>query len=157
VTGPPRDWDKELAEIDKIIAKQPAGGSPAPTGTGGPPLPAPRGAAAPASRAGSAVAPAGRRSVLTAWIRVLLGLAVAVGVWRWPYAHSCGLSLYGYLAAAGGVVLAGLWGTVTSWKRRLATAHTISLLVTLWGALLVGKVIADRTSYPRHPSTWSCP
>ena len=34
MTGPNRDWDKEMAEIDKIIAKQPAApaGKPVPAG-----------------------------------------------------------------------------------------------------------------------------
>ena len=41
MTGPPRDWDKELAEIDKIIAKQPLPGSGA-GGAGAPPVPAAR-------------------------------------------------------------------------------------------------------------------
>ena len=31
----PRDWDKELAEIDKVIAREPAGGPPPATRVGG--------------------------------------------------------------------------------------------------------------------------
>lgn len=147
MTGPPRNWDKELAEIDKVIAKQPAGG----------PQPAQRGAALPASRGSAAPVPASGRSALTAWVRVLLGVAVAAGVgWAWPYAHSCGIPLYGYLAAAGGVVLAGIWSGVTTWRRRLGLAHVISLLVILCGVGLVAKVLMDRSDYPRHPATWRC-
>lgn len=147
MTGPPRDWDKELAEIDKVIAKQPAGG----------PQPAQRGAALPASRGSAAPVPASGKSALTAWVRVLLGVAVAAGVgWAWPYAHRCGIPLYGYLAAAGGVVLAGIWSAVTTWRRRLGLAHVISLLVILCGVGLVAKVFMDRSDYPRHPATWRC-
>jgi hypothetical protein len=150
VTGPPRDWDKEMAEIDKIIAKQPA---------------VPQGSAvkasgsAPVQRAAVEAAPVvrTRRTALATWVQVLLGVIVAAGVTlAWPYAHSCGLSLYGYLAAAAGVVLVGLWGAVASWARRMALAHLIALVVTLSGALLVGKTFLDRSSYPRRPSTWSC-
>jgi hypothetical protein len=149
VTGPNRDWDKEMAEIDKIIAKQPV----APPGK---PVPAGAASAAPATRA--ALPPPARtgRSVLTAWIRVALGVAVAVGVTQWPYAHACGLLLYAYLAAAGGVVLAGLWGAVTSWNRRMGVAHIVSLLVTIWGTGLVAKTVLDRSSYVGHPAGWAC-
>jgi len=153
VTGPPRDWDKELAEIDKIIAKQPAP-------VAGKPVPAAGGVPAPASpaRQGAAPLPAARgRAALTGWVRVLLGVAVAIGVAQWPYAHACGFPLDGYLAAAGGVMLAGLWGAVTSWRRRMAMAHVLSLVVTVWGGVLVGKAVLDRSNYARHPATWTCP
>mgnify|MGYP001366366284 CR=1 FL=1 len=148
MTGPSRDWDKEMAEIDKIIAKQPAApaGKLAPSG-GGPPAPRPE-APPPAIRS--------RRSALTGWIRVALAVAVAVGVTQWPYLHACGLSAYGYAAAAGGVVLAGLWGAVTSWKRRMGLAHVVSLLVTLWGSMLLGRAIVERTEYVKAPLTWGC-
>lgn len=152
MTGPSRDWDKEMAEIDKIIAKQPAGGG---QGAGARPS-----ASAPVQRGASESAPVVRsgRAVLTTWLKVSLGVTVAAGVaLAWPYAHACGLPLYGYVAAAAGVFLAGLWGVVASWARRMAAAHLIALLVTLTGALIVGKVVVDRSSYPIRKSTWSCP
>ena len=153
MTGPPRDWDKEMAEIDKLIAKTP----PSPTGgqgsvvRGGPAaLPAPQRAAAPP------VARGGREALVTL-VKVLLGVGVAgaVGL-AWPYAHVCGVPLYGYLAAASGVVLVGLWGVVASWKGRMPLAHMLAFLATLTGAVLVGKVLLDRSSYPRQPASWSC-
>ena len=158
MTGPPRDWDKELAEIDKIIAKQPLPGSAA-GGAGAPPVPAARAAPATAAAARPAALPAppARRAVLTTWIATALGVIVAVGVAQWPYQHACGLALYGYLAAAGGVALVGLWGAVTAWRRRVGLAHTIALLVTLFGGLLVGKAVLDRSGYVKQPATWACP
>lgn len=151
MTGPPRDWDKEMAEIDKIIAKTPAVSS---QGSGVKAL----GSGAPA-RSGADVAPVVRskRTLITAWVRVILGVAVAAGVTQWPYAHACGMALYLYLGAAGGVVLAGLWGVVTTWNRRMGVAHTLSLLVTLWGAALAGKAVLDRSNYVKHPLAWTCP
>ncbi|HLB54391.1 MAG TPA: hypothetical protein VJK71_04735 [Gemmatimonadales bacterium] len=139
-TPPPRDWEKEMAEIDRLIAKQPV-------------VPPAR----PAVQPSSLPAVRGRHAALTAWLRVLLGVAVAAGMTQWPYAHGCGFQLYLYLAAAGVVVLAGLWGMITSWKRRLALAHVVSLGVTLWGAALAGRVILDRTGYVKQPLSWICP
>lgn len=150
MTGPPRDWDKELAEIDKVIAKQPVL-APKPAAPGSP-------AAAPVARSAAAPLPAARgRAALSGWVRVLLGVAVAAGVTlAWPYRHNCGLPLYGYLAASGGVLLAGLWGAVASWKRRMGLAHVLALLVSLTGAALVAKIVVDRGGYPKVPSTWTC-
>ena len=154
MTGPPRDWDRELAEIDKIMARQPAAppGQPAVTGGSGAPAPAPRetgGRALAAPRAGG-------RAALGQWVRVLAGVAVAVAVAQWPYPHSCGMALYGYLAAAGGVALVGVWGAVTSWNRRMGVAHLLSVLVSLWGLGLIGKAVLDRSTYHSHPAIWSC-
>lgn len=152
---PPRDWDKELAEIDKIIAKTPA--LPAPTPSAAPPGPgrAPAPSRRPAEGPGFSETPR-HRLVLTTWLRVILGLVVAAAMTQWPYAHGCGLQLVWYLGAAAGVILAGMWGTVISWKRRMPGAHVVSLLVTLWGAYLAGKVVLDRTGYAKVQRTWSC-
>jgi hypothetical protein len=90
-------------------------------------------------------------------VRVLLGVAVAVGVAQWPYGHACGVALYGYLAAAGGVTLAGLWGSVVSWQRRMGLAHIIALLVALWGGILLGRSALERSDIVKHPLTWACP
>ncbi len=78
----PRDWDKELAAIDKVMAK---GGS-APAGAG---VPAPRGGGVPAAAA-VARPTIGRRAALTTWVRAGLGILVAAAVLQWPYAHRCG-------------------------------------------------------------------
>ena len=154
MTGPPRDWDKEMAEIDKLIAKQPAQGAREPGSQGARVAPA----ALPAPQRAAAVAPSrtGREGLVT-WVKVLLGVGVAAAVgMSWPYPHVCGVPLYGYLAAASGVVVVGLWGVVASWKSRMPLAHTLALLATLAGAVLAGKVVLDRSSYPKVPSTWRC-
>ena len=142
MTGPTRDWDKELADIDKIIASSPAGppGSkvPAPTPRAGPPAPAPR------------------REALGGWSRVLLGAAAAVGAAFWPYAHACGLGLWLYLGVSVTVVVAGVWGMLASWRRRLGLAHVVALLVTLWGIGLVAAELLPRFGYAKDAATWSC-
>ncbi len=143
MTGPPRDWDKELAQIDKLMASTPA-------------VPAQAGVAAPAAR-GAAGGPLSRRERIGGWVRVLLGVAAAVAASQWPYPHACGLRLWLFLGVAGTVVVAGAWGLLSSWRRRLGLAHLIALIVTLWGLGLVATVVLPRIGYARDAATWSCP
>ena len=151
MTGPPRDWDKEMAEIDKLIAKTPVASGQGSVVRGAHATPAA------AQRAAQSAPTPTRRDTLTTWVKVLLGMGVAAAVaLAWPYAHVCGIPLYGYLAAAAGVVLVGLWGAVASWQSRKAFAHMLSLLAMLTGAVLVAKIFLDRSSYPKQPATWSC-
>jgi len=93
----PRDWDRELADIDRAIAKQ--GSVP----QGGAPLPAPVPAPPSGSRAQvpGVAAPVRRRSVALTWFWVLLALALAAALALWPYQRSCGLQLIFFLGAAG--------------------------------------------------------
>ncbi len=145
----PRDWDKELAAIDKVIAKQPVGSAaPAPAAAG---RSAPA-AAGPALGAGSG----GKLATFTTWLRVLLGLALAVGITQWPYANACGFNLAVYLGAIATVVVAGLWSSVTSWQRRLGLAHFLSLAVLLWGLVLAAREVLPRVGYARAARTWTC-
>ena len=151
MTGPPRDWDKEMAEIDKIIAKAPVVSGQGSVARGAP------AASAAAQRAAPSAPTRSRRDTLTTWVKVLLGVGVAAAVaLAWPYAHVCGIPLYGYLAAAAGVALVGLWGMVASWQSRKALAHMIALLTTITGTVLAGKVWLDRTNYPKQPANWTC-
>ena len=142
-----RDWDKELAAIDKVIDRQPAGG--------GAPVAA-RGSAAPAGRAAAGPVPGGRFAPLATWLRVGLGLLLAVGITQWPYPNACGFNLAVYLGAIGTVVLAGLWSSISSWRRRMGLAHTLSLAVLLWGLFLAAREVLPRVGYAKAARTWTC-
>jgi hypothetical protein len=143
----PRDWDKEMAAIDKVIAKQPVGRAPGP---------------APAGATGAGVPPAvrdrpvGRLALFTTWLRVLLGVLLAGAITQWPYPSACGLNLAVYLGAIGVVVVAGAWSSVTSWTRRQGWAHLFSLLVLLWGLVLGAREILPRTGYAVQHAVWIC-
>lgn len=141
-----RDWDKELADIDKVIARTPATGPapvPAPVGKGGSPA--------------LAAPPRTRKAALGTWLQVLLGGVLAVAMTQWPYAHACGVKLFLYLGAAGVVVLAGLWGAGSSWRRRMGLAHTVALIVTLWGLVTVAREVLPRIGYAKQALEWTCP
>lgn len=143
----PRDWDREMAEIDKVIAK---GGAVGPA-----PVPAARSAGAAAAPAGAGVA-VSRKQALTTWIRALLGIVLVGGILQWPYAHRCGLGLVLYLGASGTVVVAGLWTMVVSWRRRQGWAHTVGVLTLLAGLGLVAMVVLPRLGYAKVTLPWLC-
>ena len=144
----PRDWDKELAAIDQVIAKQPVGSAA--------PAPATPGRAAPAAGPAFGAGGGGKLATFTTWLRVLLGLALAVGITQWPYANACGFNLAVYLGAIATVVVAGLWSSITSWQRRLGLAHFLSLAVLLWGLVLAAREVLPRVGYARAARTWTC-
>jgi hypothetical protein len=138
----PRNWDREMADIDKAIAKNtlPAGSAPAPT-----------------SRASVPVgAPVRRRSVALTWFWVLLALALAAALPLWPYERSCGLRLTFFLGAAGVTGLIGLLGALASWSHRRGLAHVLSLLVIVWAAVVGLREILPRVGYARVARTWTC-
>lgn len=150
MTDQPRDWDKELAEIDKILAKGPVAppaNAPVPKGiASGPPAPAPRAVAAPSNRS----------SVLGTWARALAGAVLAGAMTQWPYAHACGVPLLLYALAAGAVVVAGVWGASASWRSRIPAAHIVSLVVAGWGVGLLASVVLPRIGYAAEQLVWVC-
>jgi hypothetical protein len=154
-----RDWNKEMAEVDRLLKKLPyaeptlrggAGG-----GGGGEPTvkrPGVGGAAAVAS------ASTGGAGWVGTWARVVLGMLVAVGVAPgvWPYTHGCGLHLIFYLTGVITVIAAGLWSSLSSWKRRLGVAHVISQVLIIWGILLLTREVLPRVG-ARATAVWICP
>jgi hypothetical protein len=142
-----RNWDKELAEVDKLLAKLPAADP-----TLG------RGAATTAQAAhGALTAPAPRTSgPVGAWLRAGLAAALAIGVSFWPYAHACGFQLFYYLGGVTVLVGAGLWGAVTSWNRRAGGPHVLSLASLAWGFVLAAAEVLPRIGYAQRTATWFC-
>jgi len=144
----PRDWDKELAAIDKVIAK---GGGAAPA-----PVPARQGGASPAPAAAPAGRSVTRRAAFTTWVRAALGVLVAAAVLQWPYAHRCGLGLILYLGSAAMVAVAGGWTMVVSWQRRQGWAHLAGLGVLLGGLALVASIVLPRVGLAGAALPWLC-
>ncbi len=141
----PRDWDRELANIDKAIAKQgstPAGAAPSP-------------ATAPRSPAG--VPAPRRRSVALAWFWVLLAVALAAALPLWPYEKSCGLQLFFFLGAAGVTMVVGLLGALSSWAHRRGLAHLLALSVLAWAGIMTAREVLPRVGYAKQSRTWMCP
>jgi hypothetical protein len=140
-----RDWDRELANIDKAIAKQ----GPVPAAGG------PSAAATPRSPAG--VPAPRRRSVALAWFWVLLAVALAAALPLWPYEKSCGLQLFFFLGAAGVTMLVGLLGALSSWAHRRGFAHLLALSVLAWAGIMTAREVLPRVGYTKQSRTWMCP
>jgi hypothetical protein len=75
---------------------------------------------------------------------------------QWPYTHGCGLPLYGYLAAVGGVIVASFWSMISSWMSRSALAHALSVVLLFWGIGLAGREILPRIGYAKETANWEC-
>jgi hypothetical protein len=137
MTEPPRDWDKELANIDRAIARQP--GVPAPTpATGSPPA-------------------RQRRFVALAWFWTLLAIVLAVALMVWPYDKTCGIRLIFFIGAAVLALLMGVLGAITSWAHRQGLAMLLSLLVILWAGIMAVREILPRAGYAKQDLEWTCP
>jgi hypothetical protein len=78
----------------------------------------------------------------------------------WPYPARCGVGLAGYLAAVAVVTASGVWSSVWTWRHRASKAHTLSLLLILWGLILGSIEVLPRIGYAKpdlaHPAGWVC-
>ena len=143
------DWDAELKKIDKQLEGMSDSAL----------IPAAARNASPAARAEVAAERAGTRT-WGAFLRLALATALGVGILFWPYPKQCGVELGGYLVAAGAVTLGGLWSSLWTWRHRTARAHVLSLLLVVWGVLLLAIEILPHAGYARpdaaRPAGWSC-
>ncbi len=148
-----RDWDKELAKIDAEMARSAKNPAPAPA--------RPSAAAPSAPMVAGAALPAGPATTnFGVYARLTLAVAVGVGIIFWPYANRCGLGLAGYLGAVSAVIVSGVWSAVWTFRHRAGRAHTLSLLLVLWGLILASLDVLPRIGYAKptteHPAAWAC-
>ena len=162
---PERDWDKELAKIDKQLASISDEALLGPTpvqipakGKGAPPAksaPAPK-----AEKKAAAVREPAATKAWTVYLRLLIAVALGVGIFWWPYPTRCGVGLAGYLAADAVVIVGGLWSAIWTWRHRAARSHVLSLLIVLLGMVLGAIQVLPRVGYGKpdanHPATWTC-
>jgi hypothetical protein len=146
-----KDWDKEMREVDRLLAKLPAadpnlvGGT---TPTLKKPVPATTTRMPSAEPTGS--------EWLGTWARVALGVLIGAGMTQWPYAHECGLNLLFYGVGVGAALAAGIWSGLASWKHRLGLAHLVSQLLVIWALVLAAGQVLPRVGYARAQGVWLC-
>ena len=143
-----RDWDKELAKIDKQLE------------TVSDEQLFPKSAAKTTSQAQAIVEKQSRTSTLGVLVRLLLAVALGIGMIFWPYQARCGFGLFAYLLAVVVLIGAGVWSAVWAWRHRAGKAHVLSLLIVVWGTILGAQELLPRIGYAKptleHPSVWQC-
>lgn len=150
----PKKNEFDLDRIDKLLAQFPDEEPEPKAKTAKPALPSgkPEGT----DGAGS-VGKSGRTaSPITAWLRVLAGVVLALAITQWPYAYGCGFGLAAYLIVTVGLLVVGVWAAVYTWKAGLGTPHLIALGVSLWGLTLTGHQVLRRVGYTKAEATWTC-
>ena len=150
-----RDWDKEMAEVDRLLKKLPAADPTLGRASGGERT-VRKPAAVPGGWSSGAVPTA--RDRIGTWAKVALGVLVGIGITPgvWPYTHGCGLRLMFYLLGVTTVIAAGLWASISSWKRRLGFAHVVAQILIVWGILLMTREVLPRVG-ERAAALWLCP
>jgi hypothetical protein len=139
-----KDWERELAKIDKQLESV----------SDAQLFPEKKGAT-PVQQAQVA----GTRATTTTWpafLRLALSVLLGIGMLFWPYANRCGIGLAGYLIAVAVVAGSGVWSAVWTWRHRTGRAHTLSILLIVWGLVLGGAEILPRTGYAKQALTWGC-
>jgi hypothetical protein len=137
MTEQPRDWDKELANIDRAMGKQP--GVPA-----GPTVPV----AQPVPR---------RRFIALVWFWTVLAIVLGIALLLWPYDRNCGIRLIFFLGAALLAVIMAVLGAFASWTHRQGLALLLSLLVIVSAGVMAAREILPRTGYAKEAREWTCP
>lgn len=139
-----RDWDKELAKIDKQLESV-SDAQLFPEKKGAPPA--------------QKAKVAGERAATTSWpalIRLALSVALGVGILFWPYTNRCGVGLAGYLVAVTAVAASGVWSAMWTWRHRAGRAHALSILLIVWGLVLGATEVLPRIGYAKETLPWSC-
>ena len=143
-SGGGRDWDKELAKIDKQLESV-SDAQLFPEKPGARP-----------SQHAQVVA---QREATQSWpalLRLALSVALGVGILFWPYANRCGPGLAGYLVAVAAVAGSGIWSALWTWRHRTGRAHSLSMLLIVWGLVLGATEVLPRIGYAKQSLTWSC-
>ncbi|MDQ3673537.1 MAG: hypothetical protein M3365_04095 [Gemmatimonadota bacterium] len=101
-----------------------------------------------------------RASAIGAAGRLLLVLALGVGLVLWPYPRACGQDLFTFLAAEVVFIAAGVWIATYTWRHGMPRTHVLALLIVLAGLVLVAAEALPRNGYaavdPKNPPQWWC-
>lgn len=151
-----RDWDKEMAEIDRLMAKEvkSPSGTPSPTTSAASAAPVAR--RDPGQVEPKAAAPLSRMSALGLWSMALLGSLGAGALVVWPYANGCGTMLAVYLVGVAAVGGAGIWTMRSAWLARRGIPHLLGLVILLAALGLATLEILPRIGYAATALTWGC-
>jgi hypothetical protein len=93
--------------------------------------------------------------------RLALVIALAVGLYWWPYPRECGSSLLSFLGAELALLIGSVWVTATTWRHRLARLHALSIVMVVASLALLALEIAPRNGWVTRAdgraASWACP
>lgn len=157
-----RDWDRELANIDRRLGAVPPVAAPGRVPAGTPPLQGAVDPGPPRRTVGTPVAPGRRswRAQLALLLRLVIGVAVVAALVYWPYPARCGAGLAYYLALVAALAVAGLTTSTSAWRHRAPFVHVLGLAMLVAAAVLGARDVLPRVGYAiptaAHPASWSC-
>lgn len=160
MTGP-RDWDKELAEIDKLMQQPTPAASPPVPATGDERRATPARQSAPSADGGRATADgranaAARARPIAIWAVALLGVLGAAALAVWPYDKACNLPLGIYLVGVLAVFGASVWTMRLGWATRRGAVLIIGMITMVAALALAALEVLPRTGYAKVAATWTC-
>jgi len=166
-----RDWERELADIDRRLGSIPDAPVAPADGAARAPVaptvrqPVPPHAAAPRAQRslGTPAAAPGRRAwrvQLALLLRLAVGAAVVAALVYWPYPSACGAGLAVYLALVGALGIAGVATSTSAWRHRAPFVHILGLAMVVAAAVLGAREVLPRVGYAiptaDTPAVWSC-
>ncbi|MEO8479713.1 MAG: hypothetical protein ABI542_08775 [Gemmatimonadota bacterium] len=153
-----RDWDREMAKIDRLIGKD----APAPAASS-PPSRLPSGsnaATAPRASERKPGAPVAHGPVagsgFRVWLTTLLGPLGVTGLMMWPYGTTCGTWLWVYLVGVLAVFGAALMTMRAAWQHRRSVAMAVGVLTLIAALGLAAMIVLPRIGYAAVSLTWTC-
>ena len=95
------------------------------------------------------------------WARLGLVAALGTSMYWWPYDHSCGYGLAGFLAAQAMVVVGGVIVGVMTWRQRMPLRFGLASLfiIAAWTGIALytlPRLGIDAAGMGTGPSGWSC-
>ena len=93
-------------------------------------------------------------------IRCVLVLALAVALYYWPYARSCGAGLLLYIGAQVVFAAGALWVTAYTWRHRLTKTHALAIAMFVGALGMLSAQVLPRVAWgrvaPAYQARWSC-
>jgi len=151
-----RDWDREMAKIDRLIGKEAPPPAPNPTSR----LPAAPDTAASRAPERKTSAPVAQVPVagggLRVWLTTLLGPVGIAALAMWPYGTTCGTWLWVYLLGVLAVFGASLMAMRAAWQHRRPVAMAVGVLTLIAALGLAAMIVLPRVGYAAASLTWTC-
>jgi hypothetical protein len=100
-----------------------------------------------------------RSAAIGVYVRLALVVALVISIGSWPYARTCGMPLFLYMASVSAVIIGGIWIAVSTWLNRMPRTHLLAIFIVFWGLTLSAVEVLPRAGYAQPDplrEVWSC-